>query len=67
MKKQHILAILVSLSDRADEIKKKINRANESLEAGRDPEFWLDDRAYWENRMKEVEDAREAIYALPDN
>ncbi len=67
MKKQHIIVILVSLDNRAEELQKKINRANESLEAGRDPEFWLDDRAYWENRMKEVEDAREAIYALPDN
>ncbi len=67
MKKQHILIILVSLSDRADEIKKKINHANRNLKAGRDPEFWLNDRAYWENRMKEVEDAREAVYALPDN
>jgi hypothetical protein len=67
MKKQHVLTILVSLSDRAEELQKNINRANESLEAGRDPEFWLNDREYWENRMKEVEEAREAVFALPDN
>lgn len=67
MKEQHILTILVSLGNRTEEVQKKINLANECLEAGRNPEFWLDDRAYWENRMKEVEEAREAVLALPNN
>ena len=67
MKKQHILTILASLSDRADEIKKKINHANRNLKAGRDPEIWLNDREYWEDQMKEVEEAREAISTLPDD
>ncbi len=56
-----ITTLLHSLSNRAERVQGNIDRANENLKAGRDPEFWLNDLAYWENRLKEVGEAREEI------
>jgi hypothetical protein len=67
MNHEIIVTLLHSLSDRAKCVQGKIDHANENLNAVRYPEFWLNERTFWENRLKEVEEAREAIYALPDN
>ena len=59
-----LVTLLHSLSDRAERVQGKIDHANENLNTGCNPEFWQDDRAYWLNRLKETEEAREVLLAM---
>ena len=59
-----LVTLLHSLSDRAEHVQGKIDHANENLNAGRNPEFWQNDRAYWLKRLKETEEAREFLLAM---
>lgn len=61
MNTRHTATILHSLSDRAQELQKKINHSKEQIETSDNRAFWIDDLGYWENRLKEVEEARKAF------
>jgi hypothetical protein len=64
MNNEILATLLHSLSDRAERVQGKIDRANANLNAGRALEFWQSDRAYWLNRMKEIDKAREVLLAM---
>jgi hypothetical protein len=64
MKRKIIVTLLHSLSDRVERVQGKIDRANANLDADYNPEFWQNDRAYWLNLMKEIEEARKVLLAM---
>lgn len=62
MQTQHISTILVSLSDRDQELQKKIERAKANANTSDDPAFWQEDLAYWQGRLAEIAEARQALF-----
>lgn len=62
MQTQHISTILVSLSDRDQELQKKIERAKANVNTSGDPAFWQEDLAYWQGRLAEIAEARQALF-----
>lgn len=62
MQTQHISTILVSLSDRDQELQKKIERAKANINTSGDPAFWREDLAYWQGRLAEIAEARQALF-----